>query len=110
VTVEPARTYTVGHQPTSRGSRDIEPAHEEIVGTNWFEAAQRLDTLMRDWANDDDKARARREPFREVTWTSAERVDTKLRELPPVYPHDARYEITTPDSLVRVFYLTSEPA
>lgn len=110
MTIETARTYTVGHQPTTTGARDQEPGFEEVVGTNWFEAAQRLDTMMRNWANDDDKARERREPFREITWTSGERVDTRLRELPPVFPHDARYEITTPDSVVRVFYLSGEPA
>lgn len=107
--IEPARTYTVGHQPTTTGARDREPGYEEVVGTNWFEAAQRLDTLMRDWSREDDIGRTLPDESPDVASTT-ERVDTALREAPPVFPADARYEIRTPESLVRVFYLLSEPA
>ena len=91
--IEPAREWSVGHQPAEGA------AHEEPVGTNWFDAAQRLHDLFAGWAAEQDRAAQPGE------YSVANTMATMWNGAPPSYTYDASYEITDHDGASHRFYL-----
>ena len=94
------RKWSIGHQPIERG--DTEPTYEEIVGTNWYEAASRLQSMLNDWAAKDDSA------WDGYGVSSVDDAVALWEAQPPVFDKDASYDLLGMNGTVRRFYLTGE--
>lgn len=95
------RTWSIGYQVTA-GPAVFQPAHEETVGPNWYEAVDRLHALVSEWARNSDSGLP---DLRPAVW---DQFTAAWEANPPSYPHDASFELTGPEGVEIRFYLTGE--
>lgn len=107
--IGPAHPWSIGYQVTG-GPATYQSAHEEVVGTNWYEAVDRLCALANEWATNDDPrpSGSRPEDSTPPDWrpVTSDQLAAAWEAAPPVYAHDAAYELTSSEGVEIRFYLT----